>query len=66
MLIDNPIERREVALTILRDHHDGLSWQSGSFLGQICACPDRELSEKQANWFDRIVERAGLAPAGGA
>lgn len=66
MHIENPTARREAALVILRDHHNDLSWQAGSFLGQISACPDRELSEKQSNWFDRIVERAGLVPAGGA
>ena len=57
-------QRREAALTILRDHHEDQSWQSGSFLGQICACPDRPLSEKQAAWFDRLVERAGLVVEG--
>jgi hypothetical protein len=66
MDIDTPEGRREMALSVLRDHPEGLTWQSGSFLGQISACPDRPLSEKQAAWFGRIVERAGLAPKGGA
>jgi len=61
MQITNATERREAALIILRDHADQLSWQSGSFLGQICACPDRPLSEKQSNWLGKIVERAGLS-----
>lgn len=59
--IENPAERREMALTILRDCPDDQSWQSGSFLGQVCACPDRPLSEKQRAWFLRIIERAGLS-----
>lgn len=66
MLIENPMERRCVALLILSDHYEELSWQAGSFLGQICACHERPLTEKQANWFDKLVERAGLAPNGGA
>jgi len=59
--IENPTERREMALTILRDRADDQSWQSGSFLGQVCACPERPLSEKQRAWFLRIIERAGLS-----
>lgn len=57
---DNPDKLRDLALTILRDHADELSWQAGSFCGQICACPDRPLSEKQSAWLARIAERAGL------
>lgn len=59
-MTDDPKKLRDLALNILRDHADELSWQAGSFLGQICACPDRPLSEKQANWLTKIVERAGL------
>jgi len=59
-MTDDPMKLRDLALNILRDHADELSWQAGSFLGQICACPDRPLSEKQANWLTKIVERAGL------
>lgn len=60
-MTDNPNTLRDLALTILRDHADQQSWQSGSFLGQICACPERPLSEKQSNWLGKIVERAGLS-----
>lgn len=60
-MIDDPHKLRALALTILSDHADEQSWQSGSFLGQICACPDRPLSEKQSAWLARIAERAGLA-----
>lgn len=52
--------KREIALTILRDHSEGIGWAAGSFLGQICACPERPFSEKQAAWFQRLVFRAGL------
>ncbi|WP_141237211.1 hypothetical protein [Sphingopyxis sp. GW247-27LB] len=61
MDIDTPEGRREMALTILRDHSAGLSWQCGSFLGQLCVSTGRPLSEKQAAWLDRIIDRAGLA-----
>lgn len=60
MDIDTPKGRREMALRILRDHSAGLSWQCGSFLGQLCVSGDRPLSEKQARWLDRIIDRAGL------
>lgn len=58
-MTDDAKKLRDLALSILRDHADELSWQAGSFLGQICACPDRPLSEKQSNWLGKIVERAG-------
>lgn len=62
--IEDGMARREMALTILRDRPDGQSWQSGSFLGQLCACPERPLSDKQREWFLRIIERAGLGEGG--
>lgn len=52
---------QEIALTILRDHSKGIGWAAGSFLGQVCACPERPFSEKQAAWFKRLVLRAGLS-----
>lgn len=60
MDIENGMERRKIALTILRDHHEALSWQSSSFCGQLCGCPDRPLSDKQKAWFLKLIERAGL------
>ena len=55
------MKKQEIALIILRDHWEGIGWQAGSFLGQICACPERPFSEKQAAWFQRLVHRAGLS-----
>ena len=61
MDIDTPEGRREMALKLLRDHSAGLSWQCGSFLGQLCVSRGQPLSAKQAAWLERIVDRAGLA-----
>ena len=60
MDIETKEGRREMALRILTDHSAGLSWQCGSFLGQLCVSTGQPLTEKQARWFDRIIDRAGL------
>lgn len=57
-------ERRD-AIDILTNHTDTLTWRSAQFLGQVAGLPDMVLTEKQADWFGKIVERAGLPPIGG-
>ena len=63
-MTDDPKKKQSLALALLRDHADELSWQAGSFCGQICACPDRPFSEKQKAWFLRLLSKAGLEAEG--
>ncbi|WP_235513279.1 MULTISPECIES: hypothetical protein [unclassified Sphingomonas] len=52
---------REAALALLTHHADTLNHRSGQFLGQI-AVSATPLSEKQAGWLAKLLERAGLPP----
>ena len=58
---------RDAALALLNHHHRNLNRRCGQFLGQI-AVEDFDLSDKQADWLGKLLERAGLPPltAGGA
>lgn len=49
---------RDAALAVLNSGV-GLSRQAGSFLGQLAVDP-MPMSDKQANWLDKLLERAGL------
>ncbi|MEC7819192.1 MAG: hypothetical protein VX454_11095 [Pseudomonadota bacterium] len=49
---------RTTALAILTGS-ERLSRKAGSFLGQCVADP-APLSEKQADWFEQLAERAGV------
>jgi len=50
--------RRAKALAIL-NNGEGLNRRSGQFLGQI-ACDPFPLSPKQADWFGKLAEKAGV------
>jgi hypothetical protein len=57
--------RRDAALALL-NCGKRLTPQAGSFLGKVVVDPS-PLSEKQADWLDNLLERAGLPPyVGGA
>ena len=50
---------RDAALALLTDHHRKLNRRCGQFLGQL-AVEDFDLSDKQADWLAKLLERAGL------
>lgn len=52
---------RAAALLQLTAHADTLTPKGGQFLGQI-AVSENPLTEKQANWLGKMLERAGLPP----
>lgn len=51
-------DQRAAALSILASNSK-LSRKAGSFLGQCVADP-APLTEKQADWFEQLAERAGV------
>ena len=55
-MADNSL--RTTALAILTGS-ERLSRKAGSFLGQCVADP-APLSDKQADWFEQLAERAGV------
>lgn len=50
---------RDVALALLTCNSPGLSKQAGSFLAQLAVDPS-PISQKQANWLEKWLDRAGL------
>ena len=52
---------RDAAMALLTDHHRKQNRRSGQFLGQL-AVEDFDLSDKQADWLAKLLERAGLPP----
>lgn len=52
---------RQAALSLLTNHAEGLTPKAGQFLGQM-AVTANPLSEKQAGWLAKLLERAGLPP----
>ena len=50
---------RAAAMDLLTDHHTALNRRCGQFLGQI-AVEDFPLSDKQLDWLNKLLERAGL------
>lgn len=57
----------DLAFALIEAHRNGtalLSRQAGSFVGQ-CAVDPQSLTERQARWFGKLLERAGLPPIGG-
>ena len=52
---------RDAAMALLTDHHRKQNRRSGQFLGQI-AVEDFDLSDKQADWLAKLLERADLPP----
>lgn len=52
------------AFALLEAHRSGavqLTRAAGSFCGELVADP-RTLTEKQASWLDKLLEKAGLPP----
>ena len=57
---------REAALALLNGNHRA-SRKAGQFLGQLAVDPS-PMSDAQADWLDKLLDRAGLPPVaeGGA
>ena len=53
-------EYRQAALALLNGHHR-LSRKAGQFLGQLAVDPS-PLSDAQAYWLAKLLERAGMPP----
>lgn len=56
----------DTAFALLEAHRSGkapLSRQAGSFCGQLAVDP-QPLTEKQANWLGKLLERADLPAIG--
>lgn len=60
-MTDTPFpDRRRAALALLNgDYH--LTRKAGQFLGQV-AVDTSPMSEAQADWLAKLLNRAGLAP----
>lgn len=52
---------RAAALLLLTAHADTLTPKGGQFLGQI-AVSENPLTDKQASWLGKMLQRAGLPP----
>ncbi|PXA96969.1 hypothetical protein DMC47_16210 [Nostoc sp. 3335mG] len=50
---------RQAALALLNDHAETLTPKAGQFLGQL-AVSGNPMTEKQAGWLAKLLERAGL------
>ena len=53
-------DHRQAALALLTGNHR-LSRKAGQFLGQLAVDPT-QMSEAQANWLGKLLDRAGLPP----
>lgn len=53
-------DHREAALALLNGKHR-LSRKAGQFLGQL-AVDSTPMSEAQADWLGKLLDRAGLPP----
>jgi hypothetical protein len=54
------LDPRQAALALLSGDHR-LSRKAGQFLGQVAVDPS-PLSEAQANWLAKLLDRAALPP----
>lgn len=52
---------QRAALRLLTHHAETLNARSAQFLGQMVVNRN-PMSEKQADWFAKLLERAGLPP----
>ena len=52
---------QRAALRLLTHHAETLNARSAQFLGQMVVNRN-PMSEKQAGWFAKLLERAGLPP----
>ena len=66
-MTDKPFRRHRQAALALLNGDSRLSRKAGQFLGQIAVDPS-PLSEAQADWLAKLLDKAGLPPlaAGGA
>jgi hypothetical protein len=66
-MIDRASHAHRRAALALLTANPGLSRKAGQFLGQLAVDPT-PLSEKQADWLAKLLDRADLPPpaAGGA
>lgn len=58
----------ETAWALFDAHKSGvapLSRKGGSFVGQLAVDPPSALTASQADWLNKLVERAGLPSMGG-
>jgi hypothetical protein len=53
-------DHRKAALALLNGNHR-LSRKAGQFLGQLAVDP-ATMSERQAGWLAKLLDRAGLPP----
>lgn len=62
-MIDRPFpNHRQAALALLNGNYR-LSRKAGQFLGQLAVDPT-PMSESQADWLAKLLDRAGLPPLG--
>lgn len=57
----------ETAWALFDAHKSGiapLSRKGGSFVGQLAVDPPSALTASQADWLNKLVERAGLSNSG--
>jgi len=60
-MTDRPFtNHRDAALALLNDNYR-LSRKAGQFLGQLAVDPST-MSEAQADWLAKLLDRAGLPP----
>lgn len=60
-MTDKPFpNHRQAALALLTGNHR-LSRKAGQFLGQLAVDPS-PMSEAQADWLAKLLDRAGLLP----
>ena len=60
-MTDRPFpDHRQAALALLTGNHR-LSRKAGQFLGQL-AVDSTPMSEAQADWLGKLLDRAGLPP----
>lgn len=60
-MTDGPFPNHRLAALALLNRDQRLSRKVGGFLGQIAADPS-PLTDKQADWLTKLLDRAGLPP----
>lgn len=60
-MTDRPFSDHRAAALALLNGTSRLSRKAGQFLGQI-AVDSTPMSEAQADWLDKLLDRAGLPP----
>lgn len=60
-MIERPFPDHQAAALALLNGNHRLSRKAGQFLGQLAVDPT-PMSEAQADWLAKLLERAGLPP----